>query len=76
MEVNKPPGSDGFLVVFYQVFWNVTASPFVNAVNCSFFRKGSYPQLRDKAYFLFYHRKTKFLFSKKLEANSPSELMR
>lgn len=36
MEGNTSPGSDGFPVEFYKVFWNVIATAVVNAINCSF----------------------------------------
>lgn len=36
MEANTSPGSDGFPVEFYKVYWNVIAISFVNAINCSY----------------------------------------
>lgn len=36
MEANTSPGSDGFPIEFCNVFWNVIATPFVNAIKCSF----------------------------------------
>lgn len=38
MEANTSAGSDGFPVEFYKVFWNVIATPLVNAIKCSFQR--------------------------------------
>ena len=48
MEGNTSPGSDGFPVEFYKVFWNVIATAFVNAINSSY-QKGQLPWPRKKA---------------------------
>ena len=65
MEGNTSPGSDGFPVEFYKVFWNVIATAFVNAINCSF-QKGQLSVTQKKGVISLLPKKDKTtLFVKK-----------
>ena len=68
MEASTSPDSDGFPVEFYKVFWNVIATAFVNAINCSF-QKGQLFVTQKKGVISLLPKKDKTtLFVKKLLA--------
>lgn len=68
MEASTSLGSDGFPVEFYKVFWNVIATAFVNAINCSF-QKGQLSVTQKKGVISLLPKKDKTtLFVKKLLA--------